>query len=51
MDMKDKAETCIAYTHFTSFVIDVMNRAYSQKSSDIRMAGSPMTRHRENIWY
>ena len=46
IDMQDKAETCIAFTHLTSFVIDIMNRAYSQKSSDIRFAGSPMTRRR-----
>ncbi|KAL7076651.1 hypothetical protein ACQ4LE_004026 [Meloidogyne hapla] len=46
MDMSDKAETCIAYTHLTSFVIDVMNQAYCQKAADIRMAGSPMNRRK-----
>ncbi|KAF7634717.1 hypothetical protein Mgra_00005865 [Meloidogyne graminicola] len=46
MDMQDKAETCIAYTHFTSFIIDVMNQAYCQKAADIRMAGSPINRRR-----
>nr|CAD2178074.1 unnamed protein product [Meloidogyne enterolobii] len=48
MELPDKAETCIAYTHLTSFVIDVMNQAYCQKAADIRMAGSPMLR-RKNV--
>ena len=46
MDMSEKAETCIAYTHLTSFVIDVMNQAYCHKAADIRMSGSPMSKRR-----
>ncbi|KAL3076047.1 hypothetical protein niasHS_013047 [Heterodera schachtii] len=35
-EMDDKIETCIAFTHLITFVVDVMIQAYSRKTSIIR---------------
>uniref|UniRef100_A0A914HAJ9 Globin family profile domain-containing protein n=1 Tax=Globodera rostochiensis TaxID=31243 RepID=A0A914HAJ9_GLORO len=36
LEIDDKVETCIAFTHLVSFVVDVMIQAYSKKASNIR---------------
>ncbi|KAI3419992.1 hypothetical protein GPALN_003332 [Globodera pallida] len=36
IEIDAKVETCIAFTHLVSFVVDVMIQAYSKKASNIR---------------
>ncbi|KAL3099720.1 hypothetical protein niasHT_028334 [Heterodera trifolii] len=36
LEMDNKVETCIAFTHLITFVVDVMIQAYSKKTSQIR---------------